>query len=110
MTKKLSADKSKGSKQRRPIQKHRNQHADDKSRPEGQGPTRPEEEPTNQGIPEEHYYGERASRTPGNPGTIEPTDGKNLTAADPEEAWFSCRRHRGPGVLGHLSSSPNEPK
>jgi len=71
MTKKLSADKSKGSKQRRPIQKHRKQHADDKSRPEGQGPTRPEEEPTNQGIPEEHYYGERVSRTPGNPGAID---------------------------------------
>jgi hypothetical protein len=33
----------------------------------GQGPTHPDEEPINQGIPEEHYYGERRSRTPGNP-------------------------------------------
>ena len=33
----------------------------------GQGPTRSEEEPVSEGIPEEHYYGERRSRTPGNP-------------------------------------------
>jgi hypothetical protein len=37
----------------------------------GQGPTRPEEEPANEGLPEEHYYGERFSRTPGNPGSLD---------------------------------------
>jgi hypothetical protein len=70
MAKKLSGDKSKGSKPHRPSRKHRDQNT--KTSPAaGQGPMRPEEEPTNQGIPEEHYYGERNSRTPGSPGDLE---------------------------------------
>ncbi len=31
------------------------------------GPTRAEEEPVNQGLPEAHYYGERKSPAAGNP-------------------------------------------
>jgi hypothetical protein len=79
MAKKLSADKSTGRKQRspsrQPADKSANRQgsspADESNRKGGQGPTRPEEEAVNEGIPEEHYYGELRSRTPGNPGALD---------------------------------------
>jgi hypothetical protein len=79
MAKKLAAGKSTGRKRRAPARQHGDKNptrkgsssAVERDQSAGQGPTRPEEELSNQGIPEEHYYGERLSRTPGNPGSLD---------------------------------------
>lgn len=60
MTKKVSGGKSKGQKSQHPGRQH--QPIDDSPTPRAQ-------EPSNQGVPEEHYYGERTPDV-----TMDPTD------------------------------------
>jgi hypothetical protein len=100
MAKKLTAGKSTGRKGRPPARQHgdktttRQDHAATAGRVHsaGQGPTCPEEEPANQGIPEEHYYGERASRTPGNPGSL---DDETLSKNAPYNRTYGGRENAG---------------
>ena len=61
MTKKLRSGKSKAQKQRHPSRQHRT--IDRRPTPRAQ-------EPSNQGIPEEHYYGERTPGVTANPADV----------------------------------------